>query len=82
LADVERRLDETLTPLRHARRAMTMSAGAGRFGMAIDCECGTSVEARDEDALFDELLDHIAAAHEDGIRTDPAELLTGAFAAD
>jgi predicted small metal-binding protein len=48
-----------------------------RIGMAIDCECGMSVEARDPDGLFDELLDHIAAAHEDGIRTDVAALLTG-----
>jgi predicted small metal-binding protein len=63
-----------------AARSAGMTARVNRYGMAIDCECGTSVEARDEDELLDELLDHIAAAHEDGIRTDSASLIVGALA--
>ena len=36
--------------------------------MAVDCDCGTTVEACDEEELFDELLEHIAAAHETAFR--------------
>jgi predicted small metal-binding protein len=74
----ESNLDATLTEGGDA--AGTMTRGAERIGLAIHCECGTSVEARDEDDLLDELLDHIAAAHEDGIRVDPADMLIGARA--
>jgi Protein of unknown function (DUF1059) len=76
LAQAEPSLDAALTVGLDAGTAMT--GRAERIGLAIDCECGTSVEARDEDDLLDELLDHIAAAHEDGIRIEPAELLIGA----
>ena len=46
--------------------------------MAVDCDCGTTVEARDEEELFDELLEHIAAAHETAFRRDRAGLITEA----
>jgi hypothetical protein len=36
--------------------------GLHRVQVAIDCECGVSVEACDDDELLDELLEHIAAA--------------------
>jgi hypothetical protein len=49
-----------------------------RVQMAVDCECGTSVEACDEDELFDELLEHIAAAHEMAMRQEPAAMLVDA----
>jgi hypothetical protein len=49
-----------------------------RVQMAVDCECGTSVEACDEDELFDELLEHIAAAHEMAMRREPAGMLVEA----
>jgi hypothetical protein len=49
-----------------------------RVQMAVDCECGTSVEACDEDELFDELLEHIAATHEMAMRQEPAAMLVDA----
>jgi len=50
-----------------------------RVQMAVDCECGTTVEASDEDELFDELLEHIAAAHDTGLRREPAAMLSDAY---
>lgn len=50
-----------------------------RVHVAIDCECGTTVEACDDEELFDELLEHIAAAHEAGLARDPGALLTEAY---
>ena len=47
----------------------------------MDCECGVSVEGCDDEELFDELLEHIAAAHEAGLRRDPADLLVDAYEA-
>lgn len=47
--------------------------------VAVDCECGTTVEACDDEELLDELLEHIAAAHEAGLRRDPVSLLTEAY---
>lgn len=44
--------------------------GTHRVQVAVDCECGTSVEAWDDDELLDDLLEHIAAAHEAGLRRD------------
>lgn len=55
--------------------------GMHRARVAVDCECGTSVEAYDDDQLLDELLEHIAAAHEAGLRRDPAAMLTDAYEA-
>lgn len=52
---------------------------AHRIQVAVDCECGTTVEACDEEELFDELLEHIAAAHDTGFRHEPASLLTEAY---
>lgn len=52
-----------------------------RVHVALDCECGTTVEACDDEELRDELLDHIAAAHETGLRRDPASMLAAAFEA-
>jgi predicted small metal-binding protein len=46
---------------------------------AVDCECGTTIEAGDESELHDELFEHIAAAHEAGMRRDPAELMVDAY---
>lgn len=49
--------------------------------VALDCECGTTVEACNDEELLDELLEHIAAAHEDGLRLEPAAMLTEAYEA-
>ena len=49
-----------------------------RIQMAVDCECGATVEAYDEEELFDELLEHIAAAHETVMRREPEAMLSGA----
>ncbi len=53
--------------------------GIHRVQVALDCECGTTVEACDDEELLDELLEHIAAAHETGLRREPAELMTEAY---
>jgi len=47
--------------------------------MAVDCECGMTVEACDDEELFDELLEHIAAAHESGMLREPAAMLAEAY---
>lgn len=52
-----------------------------RVHVAVDCECGTTVEACDDDELLDELLEHIAAAHEASMRREPAALLTDSYEA-
>jgi hypothetical protein len=52
-----------------------------RVQVALDCECGITVEACDDEELLDELLEHIAAAHEDGLRRAPAALLIEAYEA-
>lgn len=52
--------------------------GIHRVQVAVDCECGTSVEACDDEELLDELLEHIAAAHEAGLQRDPASMLLDA----
>jgi len=49
-----------------------------RIQMAVDCECGTTVEACDEEELFDELVEHIAAAHESAMRREPLAMLAEA----
>jgi hypothetical protein len=61
-------------------RAMDIT-GMHRIQVAVDCECGTSVEACDDDELLDELLEHIAAAHEAGLRRDPAGMMLEAYEA-
>jgi len=43
--------------------------GVHRIHVAVDCECGATVEACDEEELLAELLEHIAAAHEVARRT-------------
>ena len=50
-----------------------------RVQVAVDCECGTTVEACDDRELLDELLEHIAAAHEAGLRRDPGSLMAEAY---
>lgn len=50
-----------------------------RARVALDCECGTTVEAYDDEELLDELLEHIALAHEDGLQLEPAAMLTEAY---
>ena len=50
-----------------------------RIQMAVDCECGTTVEACDDEELFDELVEHIAAVHETGMQREPQALLSGAY---
>lgn len=49
--------------------------------VALDCECGTTVEACHGGDLLDELLEHIAVAHEDVLRLEPAAMLTEAYEA-
>lgn len=55
--------------------------GMHRVQVALDCECGTTVEACDDEELLDELLEHIAAAHETALRREPAAMLTEAYEA-
>jgi predicted small metal-binding protein len=52
-----------------------------RVQVALDCECGTTVEACDDEELLDELLEHISAAHEAGLRREPAAMITDAYEA-
>ena len=52
-----------------------------RVQVAVDCECGTTVEACDDDELLDELLEHIAVAHETAMAREPAALLTDSYGA-
>ena len=52
--------------------------GAHRVQVAVDCECGTTVEACDDDELLDELLERIAATHGTGVAA-PAALLTDSY---
>lgn len=52
-----------------------------RIQVALDCECGTTVEACDDEELLDELLEHIVAAHEAGLRREPAAMLAEAYEA-
>lgn len=53
--------------------------GFHRVQVAVDCECGTTVEACDDEELLDELLEHIAAAHEEELRLEPAARLAEAY---
>ena len=53
--------------------------GAHRLHLAVDCECGTTVEGCDEEELFDELLEHISAVHESGLRREPAVMMGDAL---
>lgn len=78
LLEAERRLDVSFTG-RWQLRAVTTRAH--HVQVALDCECGATVEACDEEEPFDELLEHIAAAHEDGGRVEPAAMLTAAYEA-
>ena len=55
--------------------------GLHRIQVAVDCEGGTTVVACDDEELLDELLEHIAAAHESGLRREPASLLVDAYEA-
>ncbi len=52
-----------------------------RVQVAVDCECGISVEACDDEELLDELLEHIAAAHEHGLNQEPSRLMADAYEA-
>lgn len=58
--------------------AVTLHRGH-RIQVAVDCECGTTVEACDDEELFDELLEHISSAHDAAIRQEPASLMTDAY---
>ena len=55
--------------------------GLHRVQVALDCECGTTVEACDDEELLDELLEHIAAAHETPPRHEPVAMLSEAYEA-
>jgi hypothetical protein len=55
--------------------------GIHRVQVAVDCECGVSIEGCDDDELLDELLEHIAASHEDSLRLEPTMLLAGRYEA-
>lgn len=56
-----------------------MTSRAHHIQVALDCECGATVEACDEEELLDELLEHIAAAHEDGVRVEAAAMMAEAY---
>jgi len=53
--------------------------GMHRVQVAVDCECGTTVEACNDEELLNELLEHVAAAHESGLLRDPAGLMLEAY---
>jgi hypothetical protein len=53
--------------------------GLHRIQVALDCECGTTVEACDDEELLDELLEHLAAAHEAAVARDPSQMLVDAY---
>jgi hypothetical protein len=72
-------IDARLT--RHAQDGHMGTASAHRVQLAVDCECGTTAEACDDDELLDELLEHIAAVHEAGMAREPAALLTDSYEA-
>jgi predicted small metal-binding protein len=50
-----------------------------RVQVALDCECGTTVEACDDEELLDELLEHISAADETGLRRDLLDFIVDAY---
>ena len=50
--------------------------GLHHVQVAVDCECGTSVEACDDEELLDELLEHIAAAHEADFQSGVVRMLS------
>ena len=56
-----------------------MIPGVHRIQVALDCECGTTVEACDVEELLDELLEHIASAHETALLRPPAAMLAEAY---
>lgn len=47
--------------------------------VAIDCECGATVDAFDSDELLDELLEHIASVHEVPMRIELDVMLGQAY---
>lgn len=53
--------------------------GRHQVAVAIDCECGVTVEACDDEELLDERLEHIAAAHEAAMRREPAAMIADAY---
>ena len=55
--------------------------GMHRVQVAVDCECGTAVEACDDEELLDELLEHIAAAHEVALRREPSGMMLDSYEA-
>ena len=70
-------LDGPLTGAAHDR-GMGIP-GQHRVQVGVDCECGTTVEACDDDELLAELLEHIAAAHEAGLRREPVGMILEAY---
>ncbi len=50
---------------------MSIIEAPHRIQVAVDCECGTTVEGCDDEELLDELLEHISTAHEAGLRHAP-----------
>ena len=55
--------------------------GLHRIQVAVDCECGTSVEACNDEELLDELLEHIATAHESALQRGAGVMLKDAYEA-
>lgn len=53
--------------------------GFHRVQVAVDCECGTTVEACDDEELLDELLEHIASAHDQPLADDLPTVLSEAY---
>jgi hypothetical protein len=63
------RLDNPLTG--RVEDSGVMIHEAERIQLAVDCECGMTVEARGDDDLLDELLEHISTAHEADMSIHP-----------
>ena len=52
-----------------------------RVRVALDCECGTTVEACDDEELLDELLEQHRRRPRGWLRREPAAMLAEAFGA-
>ena len=70
-------LDESLTVLPDDP-AMPIP-GIHRGHVALDCECGATLEACDDEELLDELLEHLAAAHETPADGAPVAMLADVY---
>lgn len=74
---IKRGVDVALTAIREPSRMGIRILHQIR--VAIDCECGATVDAPDGDELLDELLEHIASVHEVPMRTELDVMLGQAY---